>query len=100
VVPAVANQTLRRLILVVVPSRKTHYNAWIPCIVTREKTLLNTSVFMGAADSDTLGNAANLDAQLLRLSVTFSRLERDSMKQVFAYGGQVNLKEGHYVRYR
>ena len=88
------------LYLVVLPSRTTHYNAWIPYLVTREKMLLNTSVFMGDVDSDTLGNAAVLDAQLQRLSATFSRLERDSMKQVFAYGGQVNLKAGHYVRYR
>jgi hypothetical protein len=88
------------LYFVVLPSRTTHYNVWIPCLVTREKTLLNTSMFMGAADADTLGSAAILDAQLQRLSATFSRLERDSMKQVFAYGGQVNLKAGHYVRYR
>jgi hypothetical protein len=86
------------LYFVVLPSRNTNFNARVPCLVTRQHVLLNTSAFMGEAGADTLGNAGALHQQMQRLSGAFNSMELDSMRQAFRFGGEVSPKAGHYLR--
>jgi hypothetical protein len=86
------------LYFVVLPARHTNFNARVPCLVSRQEVLLNTSAFMGEAGADTLGDATALRIQLQRLCGAFNALELDSMRQAFRFGGEVSPKAGHSMR--
>ncbi|MBF9143692.1 hypothetical protein [Hymenobacter properus] len=89
------------------PGKGTRFNVEIPCLISPNFYLINTSYFDGELKGDTLGLAMRIDSTLHDMegafSVTasaFTKTEFDSLRKVFLYGGFVEPKQGVSIDFR
>jgi hypothetical protein len=88
------------LYFAVLPSRRTHFDALVPCLITPQRIVVSTEVFLGKANRDTAGLAATLREACRSFAVPFTVAEIDSMQEIFRYGGQLYPKPGYHIHFR